>query len=305
MDDCLRVGRHQLDSQSLIEQDKHLLEELMRLRQEIRQLQAEIQDLHIALSTTAEHGDLIEAQLYETNQQLQAEISVRQKTEAMLYSLLDVISREKTDLEIIVQTIMEHGDVVDAQWAQKLNEIALLAVSDGLTQIPNRRHFDQHLAQQWKQMARAQKPLAILLCDIDYFKQYNDTYGHLEGDDCLKLVAQTLLHNVRRPYDLVARYGGEEFAAILPGTSWEGAIEVAMRMKAAIAQLEIPHSASFISSYLTLSVGVASMIPSLDLLATHLVTIADRNLYQAKQQGRDRIVPDQVPPHGADDRSGS
>lgn len=266
----------------------------MRLRQEIRQLQAEIQDLHIALSTTAEHGDLIEAQLYETNQQLQAEISVRQKAEAMLYTLLDVISREKSDLEIIVQTIMEHGDVVDAQWSKKLAEISLLAASDGLTQIPNRRHFDQHLTQQWRQMAREQKFLAILLCDIDYFKEYNDAYGHLGGDDCLKLVAQTLYHHARRPYDLVARYGGEEFAAILPGTDWEGAIEVAQRMKTAIAKLQIPHAASSISSYVTISIGVASMIPSPNLLPTHLLTIADRNLYLAKHEGRDRIVPAQV-----------
>ncbi len=282
-----------LDSPGLLDQDNHLLEELMRLRQEIRQLQAEIQDLHIALSTTAEHGDLIEAQLYETNQQLQAEISVRQKAEAMLHALLEVLSREKSDLEIIVQTIMEHGDVVDTQWSRKLDEITLLAASDGLTQIPNRRHFDQHLAQQWKQMLREQKSLAILLCDIDYFKQYNDAYGHLEGDDCLKLVAQTLYHSARRPYDLVARYGGEEFAAILPGTSWEGAIEVAQRMRTAVAQLEIPHRGSLISPYITVSIGVASLIPSADLDATHLVTIADRHLYQAKQQGRDRICPAQ------------
>lgn len=266
----------------------------MRLRQEIRQLQAEIQDLHIALSTTAEHGDLIEAQLYETNQQLQAEISVRQKAEAMLYTLLDVISREKSDLEIIVQTIMEHGDVVDAQWSKKLAEISLLAASDGLTQIPNRRHFDQHLAQQWRQMAREQKPLAILLCDIDYFKQYNDAYGHLGGDDCLKLVAQTLCHRARRPYDLVARYGGEEFAVILPGTDWAGAIEVAQRLKTAIAKLQIPHSASRVAAYVTVSIGVASMIPNPNLLPTHLITIADRNLYLAKHQGRNRIVPAQV-----------
>ncbi|WP_448572999.1 diguanylate cyclase domain-containing protein [Trichothermofontia sp.] len=283
-----------MDSQGLLEQDNHLLQELMRLRQEIRQLQAEIQDLHIALSTTAEHGDLIEAQLYETNQQLQAEISVRQKAEAMLYTLLDVISREKSDLEIIVQTIMEHGDVVDTQWSRKLAEISLLAASDGLTQIPNRRHFDQHLAQQWRQMAREQKPLAILLCDIDYFKQYNDAYGHLGGDDCLKLVAQALSHHARRPYDLVARYGGEEFAVILPGTDWEGAIEVAQRLKTAIAKLQIPHSASRVAAYVTVSIGVASMIPSPNLLPTHLITIADRNLYLAKHQGRDRIVPAQV-----------
>lgn len=287
-----------LDSRGLVEQDHHLdqhllLEELLHLRQEIRCLQAEIQDLQIALSTTAEHGDLVEAQLYQTNQQLQAEISVRQKTEAMLHALLDLLSQEKTDLEIIVKTIMEHGDVVDAQWSQKLEEITLLAASDGLTQIPNRRHFDQHLAQQWKQMAREQKPLAVLLCDIDYFKQYNDTYGHLAGDNCLQRVAQTLYHSVRRPFDLVARYGGEEFAAVLPGTSWGGAIKVAQRMRTAVAQLEIPHCASPISAYITVSIGVASLIPSTDLAAIHLVTIADRHLYQAKQQGRDQICPAQ------------
>lgn len=291
---ALMSGGTELDSGRLLEQDNHLLQELTHLQQQICQLQAEIQDLHIALSTTAEHGDLLEAQLYETNQQLEAEISVRQKAEAMLYTLIDVISREKSDLEIIVKTIMEHGDVLDAQWSKKLEEMSLLAVSDGLTQIPNRRQFDQHLTQNWRQMVRDQKSLAIVICDIDYFKQYNDAYGHLEGDDCLKLVAQTLYHKVRRPYDLVARYGGEEFAAILPDTDWAGAIEVARRMRAAITELRIPHAASSISPYVTISIGVASLIPNPNLLPTDLLTIADRNLYLAKQQGRDRIVPDQV-----------
>jgi len=271
------------------EESQHLAE-IVQLRQELETLKQEKQDLQVVLSTIAEHGDTIEAQLYETTLKLQAEVIDRQRAQVMLQALLGIICKERNDLEIIVQTIMEHGDVVDTQWQQKLGEATLLATIDGLTKIANRRRFDEHLESQWHQMVREQEPLSIILCDIDCFKQYNDTYGHPMGDDCLKLVAQALNNTLSRPNDLVARYGGEEFAAILPQTKSSGALRVAERMQAAIARLKIAHAPSSALPWITLSIGVASTIPSLDRSPRSLLDEADQLLYRAKQQGRNRIL---------------
>ena len=276
--------------QDIRRSDNAVMVEIEKLRQEISRLNQDIRDLQISLSTTAEHGDLIEAQLYETNLKLQEEVVVRQRAEATLNALFEIISKERDDLEIIVQTIVEHGDVVDNQWYQKLREATRLANFDSLTQIANRLKFDGHLTKQWKQMMREQSSLSILLCDIDYFKQYNDTYGHVMGDGCLKKVARALNETLSRPTDLVARYGGEEFAAVLPQTGEEGALRVAERMQMAIAHLKIPHASSSINPYVTLSIGVASAIPQPPRSPASLVDEADQLLYRAKQQGRNRIV---------------
>ncbi|WP_413166381.1 diguanylate cyclase domain-containing protein [Capilliphycus salinus ALCB114379] len=164
-----------------------------------------------------------------------------------------------------------------------------LATLDGLTQIPNRRSFDETLNQEWLRLCREKKSLFLILCDVDYFKKYNDTFGHIAGDECLKKVAQTLDEVIRRPADLVARYGGEEFAIILPNTSSEGAIHVAQRIQEAVEALAIPHSASLVSSYVTLSMGIAGGIPHCDLSPVCLIEIADQALYQAKIEGRNRF----------------
>lgn len=279
-----------VESKRLTTQEVQLLIENERLRHENEALKRENQDLQIALSTTAQHGDVIELELHETNQRLKAEVVERQRAQATLQALIELISQQKQDLEVIVQTIMEHGDVLDTQWHQKLHEATLLATYDGLTQIANRRRFDDYLEQQWKQMARERSPLAILLCDIDHFKEYNDTYGHLAGDACLKQVAQTLSSSLKRPSDLVARYGGEEFAAILPQTNSEGALKVAEFMQMAIQQLQVPHAQSPVTFHITLSIGVASTIPLPQNPATTLLDMADHALYLAKQRGRNQIV---------------
>lgn len=279
-----------VESEQLTTQEVQLLIENERLRHENEALKRENQDLQIALSTTAQHGDVIELELHETNQRLKAEVVERQRAQATLQALIELISQQKQDLEVIVQTIMEHGDVLDTQWHQKLHEATLLANYDGLTQIANRRRFDDYLEQQWKQMARERSPLAILLCDIDHFKEYNDTYGHLAGDACLKQVAQTLSSSLKRPSDLVARYGGEEFAAILPQTNLEGALKVAEFMQMAIQQLQVPHAQSSVTSHITLSIGVASTIPLPQNPATTLLDMADHALYLAKQRGRNQII---------------
>lgn len=267
-----------------------LMQQIQHLREEVERLKREREDLYIALSTTAEHGDCIEAQLHEANQQLKVEVEVRRRTQMTLQTLIEAISKRKADLEIVVQTIMEHGDIMDTQWALKLSEMNKIASIDGLTQIPNRRRFDEHLEHQWKQMIRERSPICLILFDIDHFKQFNDTYGHLAGDDCLKQVAQVLEGCVQRPSDLIARYGGEEFAAILPQTTIAGAIEVAQRVQTEIANLKILHEKSSVSDYLTLSIGIAGSIPTSTQSFSKLLDEADQYLYLAKQQGRDRIT---------------
>ncbi len=171
---------------------------------------------------------------------------------------------------------------------EKLQE---LVVMDSLTEVANRRHFDDRLQQEWQRCAREQLSLSLILCDIDYFKFYNDTYGHLAGDACLKQVAGAITRAVKRPADLVARYGGEEFAAILPNTDFQGAVYVAQRIQQEVLRLQIVHASSCGNKYITLSQGIASTVPSYKLSPDVLIADADKALYEAKQQGRNRYCP--------------
>jgi len=263
---------------------------LAQLQQEIDRLQRENDDLHIALTTIAEHGDMIEALLNDTNVKLKSEILERQRAEAKLQTLLGLISREKQDLEIIVETIMQHGDVVDAQWRQKLGETAELLNLDSLTQVSNRRHFDTHLVHYWQKMIDNQEEISLVLCDIDHFKEFNDFYGHLAGDDCLRRIAKTLSATLRNPFDLFARYGGEEFGVILPQVSQDSAQQIAKRMQASLALLEIPHHRSSTHRYVTMCFGIAHLRPQPGQSPLDLIAQADENLYKAKRQGRNCIV---------------
>lgn len=167
-----------------------------------------------------------------------------------------------------------------------------LAFIDDLTQIPNRRYFERFLEQQWLANQNKQQSLSLILCDVDYFKKYNDTYGHQAGDLCLQRVAQAISQAVRS-YDLAARYGGEEFVVVLPNTTPETATIVARRICYRLKSLQIPHSGSQVSKYVSLSCGVASTgIADINLQTSYqdLIASADRALYQAKKQGRDRAV---------------
>ncbi len=269
--------------------DVDLLRDLDHLRQENQRLRQENDDLRIALSTTAEHGDLIEADLHTANQQLRAEMNDRLRAEATLRTLFDVISHQKADLEIIMHTIMEHGDTVDTQWHQKFCAAMVRADVDGLTQISNRRRFDEYLEQQWQGLAQEQNSLAIILCDIDAFKIYNDTYGHLSGDNCLVQVATVLRHCLHHPSDLMARYGGEEFVAVLPRTSLAQAQVVAQRMQREVLGLHIANQHSPVAPVVTVSIGVACTTPQIAAGATTLVQLADEQLYQAKRLGKNQI----------------
>ncbi len=168
-------------------------------------------------------------------------------------------------------------------------QLQKLAIQDSLTGVANRRHFEQTLNREWQRLTREQKPLSLVLCDVDFFKKYNDTYGHPAGDACLKEIAKVMTRTSKRPADLVARYGGEEFAIILPDTSDRGALFVADTIRQQVEKLKLPHQKSPISTYVTLSMGVATQVPSPHQNIHHLIQQADRALYQAKTQGRNQV----------------
>lgn len=167
-------------------------------------------------------------------------------------------------------------------------KLELQAILDGLTGIPNRRYFDDHLVKEWKRAFRYARPISLIMIDIDNFKTFNDHYGHLSGDECLRRVAQVLIKGVRRPTDIVARFGGEEFAVLLPDTTQIGAKLLAELLRAAIEEAAILHEYSDVSRHITISLGVASVIPE-TLFPELLVDYADRAMYHAKQNGRNRV----------------
>lgn len=169
---------------------------------------------------------------------------------------------------------------------QKLQKLVNL---DSLTQIANRYRFDEYLSGEWQHLKETCLPLSLILLDIDFFKRYNDSYGHLMGDNCLRQVASALKSVVQRPADLVARYGGEEFVVVLPNTGYEEGICIAQRTLQAIRNLAIPHAQSSVSAYVTVSIGFASIVPNSKLSPQDLIEAADKALYTAKQQGRNCI----------------
>lgn len=169
------------------------------------------------------------------------------------------------------------------------HQLQRLAAIDSLTQLPNRRRFDQYFQQEWQRMLREQSPLSLILCDIDCFKLYNDTYGHPAGDRCLRQVAQVIRASAKRAIDLPARYGGEEFAVVLPNTDQDGAIQVAQEIQIGVKRLGIAHAASLTAKSVTVSLGVANTIPNVLISPEMLIRAADQALYQAKAEGRDRF----------------
>lgn len=164
-----------------------------------------------------------------------------------------------------------------------------LTQSDGLTGLANRRYFDEYLDTEWRRASRERRELAVLMIDVDHFKSYNDTYGHLAGDEVLKRVGQALHDACNRPADLVARYGGEEFAAILPATSLGGTRLIGEKIRAAVNGLNISHSGSTTAPNLSVSIGGASWLVTDDQSMLKLVEAADQRLYDAKRSGRNRV----------------
>ncbi|WP_096200269.1 PAS domain S-box protein [Bacillus sp. FJAT-45350] len=169
---------------------------------------------------------------------------------------------------------------------EKLEELSRI---DGLTAIANRRSFDEELAKEWKRASINSTPLSLIMLDIDHFKAYNDTYGHSGGDECLKTIAQTLKNSIKFHSDFVARYGGEEFSVILPETSQEEAKAAANRLRSIIEELSIPHIGSKVSQYVTISLGVSTVIPTSQMQSKELIEKADKALYYSKGSGRNQV----------------
>ncbi|MFO7594221.1 MAG: sensor domain-containing diguanylate cyclase [Pseudomonadota bacterium] len=186
-------------------------------------------------------------------------------------------------------TLGETFNTMIEQIQHDINELERYSNLDGLTGLSNRRYFEQRLQEEWSRSTRQQVPIALLFIDIDYFKRYNDHYGHLQGDDCLRRVAAAIQHAVKRDIDVAARYGGEEFVIMLPETDISGAEQVARELQKAIRKLHIEHSGSNVEPFITLSIGIASQIPSFPDKADVLLKSADAALYQAKGHGRNCI----------------
>jgi two-component system chemotaxis family response regulator WspR len=162
--------------------------------------------------------------------------------------------------------------------------------SDGLTGLSNRRHFDEYLELEWRRSTREQTQISLLMIDVDYFKAYNDAFGHLEGDEALRQVAKAIRANSSRPSDLPARYGGEEFALVLPNTSPGGARLLAEKLRQTIAGMNIPHIAPSQGSSLTVSIGLATVVPQVGSHSRQLIQTADQGLYAAKHNGRNQVA---------------
>ena len=175
------------------------------------------------------------------------------------------------------------------QLKKQADQLESLSHIDALTHIPNRRRFDEVIGTEWKRSFRLQQPLAVLMIDIDHFKQYNDHYGHGAGDEALRSVATALAGGVLRPADLVARYGGEEFVVILPETSGEAAAAIGEKLRERVFALKIPHEHSGTAPFMSISLGAAAVIPSEQLTLPQLLEMADKMLYQSKEAGRNRL----------------
>jgi diguanylate cyclase (GGDEF)-like protein/PAS domain S-box-containing protein len=196
------------------------------------------------------------------------------EVDSLIGFMFDISERKRTEAKLL-----------DMQ-----RELEELSFKDGLTGVANRRRFDAIMNIEWGNAQRSKKPLSLVMFDIDYFKQYNDHYGHLQGDHCLKRVAQVLSMVTTRAHGFLARFGGEEFVLVLPETNESSAMTVAERCRELLAKERIPHERSEVSELLTVSLGVATTIPAHDDEPLSFIDTVDRRLYQAKQRGRNGIV---------------
>ncbi len=199
---------------------------------------------------------------------------------------ISVIGDSKAKFLVMLHDLTLHHSLVQ--------ELKKQSYVDKLTNLANRRKMDEFYSNEWFRCQRNRQPISVLFFDIDHFKRYNDTYGHQAGDDCLMAVANLLAKMISRPADLIARYGGEEFVAVLPETSYEGAMELAEKILDKIRALKIEHKTSGITPYLTVSVGIASSIPKEGINAEGLLDLADKALYLAKNSGRNQIQGKQI-----------
>jgi diguanylate cyclase (GGDEF)-like protein len=225
------------------------------------------------------------------NLDIRAKINTKDEIGQLAKSFNDMALQLQTAFETLEQRVNERTPelIIAKEKAEDANQkLEQLVNLDSLTQVANRRCFNGRLQAEWKRLAREQQPLSLILFDVDKFKSYNDYYGHLQGDDCLIKIAQTVQQTVRRPTDLVARYGGEEFSVLLSNTDLAAAIKVAQNIQQAIQDRAIPHAQSDIKDIVTISLGISCVIPNEDINPDTLIASADKALYNAKQQGRDQ-----------------
>lgn len=200
-------------------------------------------------------------------------VRVDGEVDSLIGFMFDISERKKNEQELL----------------RLQKELEALSLKDDLTGIPNRRMFNAILEKEWAHARRSQQPLSLILLDIDYFKQYNDCYGHIQGDECLKSVAEALDEASVRATDFIARFGGEEFVVVLPETDAESAITLAEKYRSLIEQLGIVHEQSGVARVLTASLGVGTIIPAVDADPTAFIEAIDRLLYRAKKNGRNRV----------------
>ena len=208
-----------------------------------------------------------------------------QKDKAIYEELLD----EYRALLDMVKRVVKMADRIEARLNNIRCSLDEASKIDFLTNLYNRRFFYELLTKEWKTAKENNTDISILMLDIDKFKNYNDTYGHLEGDNCLQKISKSLKNAINRRRDIVARYGGEEFVILLPETNLKEAIDIAQKVRVAIEDLQIPHAGLDNYKIVTISVGVATMIPDTNTLPETLMNKADEALYRAKEQGRNRV----------------
>lgn len=213
-----------------------------------------------------------------------------QEAERLLNQLTTLIFIVGLFLGLIISLLLDKTIRDNHRLRVATQELERLANLDGLTQIANRRYFEAHLQQEWARAVREKNSLTLVLCDVDHFRLYNETYGHQAGDDCLRQLALILNRTAKRPGDLAARYGGEEFAIILPNTNSSGGIVVTHSIQESVAQLQLPQADSGGAASISLSFGIATVVPSQELSSAMLTELSDRALYTAKEQGRNRMV---------------
>ena len=199
------------------------------------------------------------------------------------------------NITLLMQERLQLLELRTQQLEQANQDLHRLSHLDSLTGVANRRRFEEALDMEWRRASRAGTPLSLIMIDTDFFKPFNDAYGHQRGDDCLTLVANTLRNALNRPGDLVARYGGDEFMILIPGTDAEGAAEVAEAMRARVEGMEITHKGSPDDKVVTISLGVVTGYPTRGFSTGELIAAADEALYHAKNEGRNRFFTSREP----------
>ena len=251
------------------------------------------------VGTRAQESELVNALRCGGNEYVQLPVSaeecwLRLERHLRTVHLVRSLEAEKASLHQKIWSynhILRQQEEEQVSLAKENQVLQRLAFTDGLTKVANRHSFNEKIAELWTEAIANQQPLSLLLCDIDYFKRYNDTYGHPAGDVCLQAVADALVRGAHRHSDQVARYGGEEFAILLPATDEKGAQQVALAVQSELTRAQVTHQASLVSSHVTLSIGVCTLNPD-SLQHNHDVLIhgADEALYTAKLRGRNRTV---------------